>query len=98
MSKKYLINVTARDIKIWVDKVIKKDNKDPNCNCAVAKAVHRHKNLKNMKINDLYIYRASINKSMYREMFRLPYYITNNIYALDSGKIIAPFKFIIEVK
>jgi hypothetical protein len=98
--RKIKINVTAKDIKEWQDK--KREDKgiqSTACEiCAVANALHRHKEFKNARVGYTVI-RIADDFATFKEdkVFNIPADVTAKIKAIDRLDQVAPFSFTLEV-
>jgi hypothetical protein len=92
VKKKFTINVTKRDIDFWLEKSNQIAGRICEI-CAVARAIRRHKDLKDCKVTYSSIYSASNGNVR----TNLPSSICTKIIAMDNMCPVAPFKFTIEV-
>jgi hypothetical protein len=78
MPKKYKINVTQRDIDNWLKF---KTSSDVCAECAVAKAVRRHKGLESARVS---LSSMSINKGT--TCIALPAHVSEFILTIDGAR------------
>lgn len=94
MKKKVRINVTQKDIDVATLEIAKGKNL---CKvCPVARAVIRHKQLKEAKVSRTSIHRDPHLPGMHWDI-GLPQIVTNWIIKFDNKNPVTPFNFTIEV-